>query len=382
MPSRKRAPGARFRVGRVSVYPHQGAWWVYYRDGGKPVRRKVADNKADAEQVAARVNAQLSEGAPTLLAFSPIGVSELRRQFLDSHDHVLNSTVSTVSRYRAATQHLEDFVRTLPKPPQAHEVRPEAFAAYLRSVEVTPNGHPNARWGRLRDKGVQFVLETVRAMYTFAGRRRHLPPYAGNPSADLPIDKLKVEDAKPIFVFTADTEAKLLAAADDWALPIHFTLAKTGLRVGELTHMLIDEVALTGGWLHVRNKPPLGWRVKTGTERAVPLLPEVVAVLRAVIGTRAAGPVFLRPRFRGGVAPCNPSWVERVVEILASGLAGRQSGRALVRFTAPTGGRPPVRCWANRRPPVCRGVGTVASAPRSTRNWPPPIPPGPAPVWG
>ncbi|HEY2785806.1 MAG TPA: site-specific integrase, partial [Fimbriiglobus sp.] len=78
----------------------------------------------------------------------------------------------------------------------------------------------------------------------------------------------------------------------------HFTFAKTGLRVGELVHLLIEDIDLDAGWLTVRNKPDLGWRVKTGQGRSVPLLPEVVAVLRSVIGGRPAGPVFLREKVR------------------------------------------------------------------------------------
>ena len=131
-------------------------------------------------------------------------------------------------------------------------------------------------------------------MYNFALKRRHLPPYVGNPFSELPLDRFKIEDAKPIFVFNEATELAFFKAASDWAFPIHFTLAKTGLRVGELTHLLIEDVELDGGWLHVRNKTELGWRIKTGQERAVPLLSEVVAVLRSVVGPRQSGLVFLR----------------------------------------------------------------------------------------
>jgi integrase len=42
--------------------------------------------------------------------------------------------------------------------------------------------------------------------------------------------------------------------------------------------------------------------VKTGNERAVPLLPEVVAVLRRVIGARSGGPVFVPERLVGRTA--------------------------------------------------------------------------------
>jgi integrase len=303
MSSRKRKASPRFRVGKVSVYLHHGAWWLYYRDGGGPVRRKVAEAREAAEQVAAQVNAQLTSGAPTLLSFSPIGVPDLRQQFLDYHEHVLKSSVGTVRRYRAATQHLDTFAAQQPRPPAAHEVRPDAFATYLRRIEVAPNGHRNSRKRTLRDKGVQFILETCRAMYNFAVKRRHLPPHVGNPFLELPLDRLKIEDAKPIFVFDAAAELAFLKAASGWAFPLHFTLAKTGLRVGELTHLLIEELDLEGGWLHVRNKTELGWRVKTGNERSVPLLAEVVAVLRWVIGDRKAGPVFLREKLVGHTPP-------------------------------------------------------------------------------
>lgn len=101
------------------------------------------------------------------------------------------------------------------------------------------------------------------------------------------------------FVFDAATELAFFQAASAWAFPIHFTLAKTGLRVGELTHLLIEEVDFEGGWLHVRNKTELGWRVKTGNERVVPLLPEVVAVLKSMIGRRKCGPVFVREKLVG-----------------------------------------------------------------------------------
>jgi len=303
MGPRKRTSTTRRRVGRVSLYLHHGAWWLYYRDGGNPVRRKIGQSHDDAEQVAAQVNSQLTSGAPSLLAFSPISVPELRQQFLFYHEKVLKSSMATVCRYRAATQHLVNYLMPQPKQVQAHEVHPNAFAAHLRGIEVAPNGHPHTKKRRLRDKGIQYILECCRAMYTFAAKQRHLPPYAGNPFAELPLDRLKVEDAKPIYVFNQASELAFFKAASPWEFGVHFTLAKTGLRIGELVHLLIEDIDLGTGWLHVRNKTVLGWRVKTGTERDVPLISEVVAVLERVINGRKAGPVFLRERFCARVSP-------------------------------------------------------------------------------
>src|SRR5262249_9855057 len=112
----------------------------------------------------------------------------------------LNSSLATVHRYRTATKHLENFVADQPKQPRLHEIRPDAFAVYLRKLEVAPNGHKNSGKRKLRHKGIQFILETCRSMYNFALKRRHLPPYVGNPFLELPLDRLKIEDAKPIFV--------------------------------------------------------------------------------------------------------------------------------------------------------------------------------------
>jgi hypothetical protein len=44
----------RGRVGKVSFYLHHGGWWLYFREGGKPVRRKVASTREEAEKVASQ----------------------------------------------------------------------------------------------------------------------------------------------------------------------------------------------------------------------------------------------------------------------------------------------------------------------------------------
>ena len=294
----QRGGARRKRIGRVSVYHHHGGWYVYYREGERSVRKRVADTRADAEKIAGQINAQVASCTPTMLAFEPVSVAELRQSFLDHHEHVLRSSLATVRRYRAATQHLEDFCRQLPSAPPAHEVSADRFVRYVREVSVSPNGHPNSQRRTLRDKGVVFILETCRSMYGFAARRRHLPPYAENPFSQLTLSRFRIEDAKSISVFDSVTEPRFLQALNDWAFPIHFVLAKTGLRPGELTHLLIEDLDFNDGWLLIRNKASLGWRIKTGQERAVPLCDEAVSVLQRVVGKRQQGLVFLRPRFR------------------------------------------------------------------------------------
>ncbi len=300
--SRRRKSG-RKRVGQVSYYQHHGGWHVYYRDGNRQVRRRAGDTEESAAQVAAQINAHLAVAAPTLFSFTPLSVPELRRKFLEHHEHVLRSTLATVSRYRAATQHLENFARAAAPSSPAHLLDGDQFVRYLRTIRIAPNGHNHSAKRPLRDKGIRFILKSCRSLYGFAAKKRHLPPYGENPFAGLGGKKFRVEDAKPVFVFDQATELRLLLAANDWSFPIHFILAKTGIRVGELVHLLVEDLDLNGGWLQIRNKPELGWRIKTGRQRAVPLIEEVVSVFRRVIGGRTAGLVFRKETFRAADCP-------------------------------------------------------------------------------
>jgi hypothetical protein len=72
------------------------------------------------------------------------------------------------------------------------------------------------------------------------------------------------------------------------------------MRPGELTHLLLpDDLDLQAAVLNVRNKPRLGWQVKTRSERAIPLVKPLADVLRTVIADRRTGPVFVCRRFHG-----------------------------------------------------------------------------------
>jgi integrase len=294
MAARRQSRSRRRKIGRVSLYQHHGSWWIYYRDGGRQVRRSVASDERTAEQIAAETNAQLTASAPTAFSFLPATLAELQAEFIDYHEAVLRSSLATVRRYRSATQHLVSFAAALGRKTLAHELQAEQFVRYLRTVRISPNGHANSRRRPLREKGIKFILETCRAMYGYAARHRRMPPYAPNPFAGLGGKRIRIDDAKRIFLFNEASQVKFLQAADDWSFPIHFLLATTGIRPGELAHLLIEDVDLNAQWLRVTNKPELGWRVKTRRDRQVPLLPETCEVLGRVIGRRTAGVLFRR----------------------------------------------------------------------------------------
>jgi integrase len=338
----------RIRLGRVSCYQHHGSWHVYYRDNGRPIRQRIGAEKNEAIRAAAEVNARLTSALPGTFSFVALSIEELRQRFLDHHELVAHSSLATVSRYRAATQHLVDYIRA-GKKLRAHELDGEAFAIHLRKLWVSPNGHPNSARRPLREKGIRFILETCRAMYAYAAKRRHLPPYAENPFAGIGSKQRWSTDRKPIFVFDQNGESNFFQDLTPWFWPLQFLLAKTGLRPGEAVHLLIEDLDLPAGWLKVCNKPELGWCSKTRRERSVPLIQELVDALHCVIGNRRAGPVFLRPKF------CAEG-------LIVAGAGYRQLAGEIERRIRTAEAESTIRLSDARRARICRSVWQEAGA--------------------
>ena len=329
---------AGFRVGRVRAYSRNQVWYLCYQEQGKRQRPRVGPDKKAARELAAQINAQLEVGAPSATGFDPIKIAELQRRWLEHHEHVLRSSMPTVNRYRTATEHLLKFVQSSRAPQSTSTFRvqhAEEFVRYLRTIEVAPNGHVNSRKRKLLDKGITYILTSCRTMFNYARKRRHLPPYTENPFSFLEIDRMPVENIKPISIFSPDQERRFLEACDDWQFPIFLTLLLTGMRPGELVHLLLpDDLDLDAGILRVRNKPWIGWQVKTRNEREIPLVQPLADVLRIVISSRQAGPVFLRRRFSSGSSPSLHGVAEAGMErVLHAKVAEReiQLGRPVSR---------------------------------------------------
>jgi integrase len=306
-----------FRVGKVQAYLRNKVWYLCYHDQGKRFRPRVGSCPREARKLAAQVNGQLASHAPASLSFEPVSIADLRGRWLEHHEQVLRSSPQTVDRYRTATDHL---LRFLERRPVRHASafragHAEEFVKHLRGLSVSPNGHANTAKRPLMDKGLKYVLECCRALFNYAARRRHLSPYAENPFASLDLDRIPVEVCRPVVLFTPEQEAEFVRRCDAWQFPLFLTLLLTGLRPGELCHLLLPEdLDLGGAVLRVRNKPRLGWQVKTRNERDIPLHPVLVQALECHLAGRRHGPVFLRRRFLPERLPSFASCRKRLEE--------------------------------------------------------------------
>lgn len=328
-----------FRIGKVRGDLRGKIWYLTYQENGKRLRPRIGPDKDHARQMAAQINSQLESHTHSVFNFEPVQIDELQTRWLNHHEQVLRSSLQTIRRYRAATTHLINFVREkggASKTSQFQARHAEEFVHYLRTINVAPNGHENSQKRPLLDKGIKYILQCCRSMFGYAIKRRHLSPYADNPFSCLDLDRIPIENAKVVSIFSPDQEKAFLEACDDWQFPIFLTLMLTGLRPGELTHLLLpDDLDLKTGMLYVRNKPHLGWQVKTRNEREIPLIDELRDVLKITVGNRHTGPVFLQRRYSPASAQSeiNGQTEKQLEELLQQLVAQEEaiSGKAINR---------------------------------------------------
>jgi integrase len=100
-----------------------------------------------------------------------------------------------------------------------------------------------------------------------------------------------------------DEVLKYLEAANEWPNPDERVATKlpvlTGMSAGEIVHLHVRDVDFTGGWLWVRSEGCIGqgWDPKTAARAsAVPMPPELLADLRALVRGYPDQAYLLRPR--------------------------------------------------------------------------------------
>jgi integrase len=333
------------RIGPVTIYKRGGACYLYYREDQESERRRVDGNLAVARATAAKVAAALGENRPSPLGFQRTTPRPLVDGYLDYVANVQKLAWRTLDRYRAALDRFLDFC-TVAEIVAIDEPTLEDFVRWLRGQKRTRNGAKTGTRAAYKIGGVKFILSTCRTAFNWAARRRMLPPYAVNAFSRFPIDQLRdtTSEDEGQRVLTLEQESSFFAACSEWQRGIFFTLATYGVRVGELTHLLIENVDMNAGTIEIRSKPELLWRVKTARRRHLPLTAEMKSLFERLIGDRKAGFVFLNEQFFTGkikvaanveTAKAFRSLVERIgVEYVEShpDTTERDTRRAVVQF--------------------------------------------------
>ncbi|MHC4198782.1 MAG: tyrosine-type recombinase/integrase [Planctomycetota bacterium] len=288
----------------VTIYRRGRTYYLYYREDGRSIRRRVDGNIAVARATASKVAAALDSGQQSPLGFHRTAPAVVVEKFLEYTEHVQGLAIRTRERYRAALGHFVTFAGEtgIGSVDRVSEATVEDFVKWLKGATRTRNGAAKGRKSKFHIGGIKFILSTCRTAYNWAAKHRFLPPYTDNPFSKFPIDKLRDRDQEDVYdnLFTPKQRDAFFAACDDWQRPVFMMLAAYGLRVGELAHLLVEDVDFKAGAIQIRSKPDLLWWVKTSRRRVLPIFPEVEPILKGVIGDRRAGFVFVNRAFAEG----------------------------------------------------------------------------------
>jgi site-specific recombinase XerD len=259
----------------VTIYRRGRTYYLYYREDGRSIRRRVDGNIAVARATASKVAAALDSGQQSPLGFHRTAPAVVVEKFLEYTEHVQGLAIRTRERYRAALGHFVTFAGEtgIGSVDRVSEATVEDFVKWLKGATRTRNGAAKGRKSKFHIGGIKFILSTCRTAYNWAAKHRFLPPYTDNPFSKFPIDKLRDRDQEDVYdnLFTPKQRDAFFAACDDWQRPIQ-----------------------------IRSKPDLFWWVKTSRRRALPIFPEVEPILKGVIGDRRAGFVFVNRAFAEG----------------------------------------------------------------------------------
>ena len=255
----------------MTIYKRGLAYYLYYREAGVSHRQKVEGNLAVARATASKVASAMSDGRPSPIGHKRTSPQELVTGYLAYITDVRSLALRTQDRYRAALDRFLGFcqdagIATV----DAIDVGAvEDFVKWLRGQTRVRNGASKGKREAYKTGGIKFILSTCRTAMNWAGRRRMLPPFAENPFMAFPIDGLRDRDSRDgeRIIFAPAQETAFFGACSEWQRGIFITLATYGLRVGELTHLLVEDVDLAGGSFRIRSKPELFWNVKTGRSR-------------------------------------------------------------------------------------------------------------------
>ena len=272
----ERPPGGRQagheyeRIGeRVSVFLNGRVWYANWQEGPKQQRKSLRTRNHDVARQKARVlESELSGTVPRQAGtFDVAAVVQAYLDWQDSNDRA----AKTMMKYRGV---LNRFV--------AHCHTAGVRLMHAISVQTIDEFGVRRRRDGMAAKTVYTELTIIRQWLNFAVTRRMLTasPVAGT--------KLVKPKPTPRDYWRQDKLDAIVDTAKGPYKAAYLLMSETGMRVGEVIHLTHDDLTLDGRTpvAHIRPKEVVAgakpWRPKNGEERAVPLSPRAVAMLRSL----------------------------------------------------------------------------------------------------
>ena len=297
-------PGTR-SLRRVRIYSRQHhfviQWWdpQARRNLNERVNGDLIDAIGRAREIDARLENFKSAGQGPL-KLGTLDMVECYLQDLRRRANAGQVSVATIARYGSALGHFRQFADQPPIRkafPFASGINRDfqlAFAAHLEQLQISPNGHPNARRRALR--GQTFILDCVRSMFEWGSdpsRGNMLPDGFRNPFVDRNCTRrTAARDQFGQPDINAEMAAQFFAGCDEFQLALFGPILLYGLRATEPTNVFCEHV--DSDWFKVICVPELDYLTKGKRDKRFPMIAIVKKLLVPRLTLSTQGLLFTR----------------------------------------------------------------------------------------
>jgi site-specific recombinase XerD len=235
----------------VRIFRRGNTWYANFQHEGRQRRQSLKTrSKKEARRLAIQLEAEILQSR-FRAAIDPSPIASVVRSYLEYLDTERRAK-KTLAKYGAV---FDRVLAVAARRDARHidEVNLKFVDTYRRD-RVAAGAAP---------KTVYTETVVIRQPVNFALSREML--------AVDPLKGLRLAKPRPTVqpCWTKVEVDGILSASREPQRSMFALLAETGMRVGELKHLLWDDVDLERGFFHVRPKD--GWKPKTGDQRAIPI---------------------------------------------------------------------------------------------------------------
>lgn len=247
------------------------SWYIDYSDpiSGKRIRKVCGESRREAEKFRTIIETEtLKGGASQSEPLNP-PIYEFLQEYID-HLGATGITVSSLTRFRQILQNFSNFI--------FNEKKNTEVLGDITAKDIWDYVHYRKNMG-MKDKTISMELSEIKKLFRYAIA---INAVMSNPTAL--VNYKSTKDNTPHF-FTKDEIKKIFKSfPQEWMRDIFRTFLYTGMRKGELMHLLWKDVDIDNKFIHVRQQifkdGEIIYKTKTiSSARSIPMYDEVTNIL-------------------------------------------------------------------------------------------------------
>lgn len=262
-------------------------WQIDTCRNGVRIRKIVGPSKRLALEVLADIEGRMVRGEHGIGRRDAL-ISEIFKRFLDHADARLSPR--SVRRYQNVVERFTEFLTSRPRTKRGSHLDPGVIEQFRQERLQSPRPP--------KTKSMNFEIKALRTIFNCAKQWGLIDR---NPTEG--VKTQRVTDARPLRFLSDEECRRLLEESPDDMRAIILGFLMTGMRRGELEHLVWDDIDFGARIIRIRHKPD--WRPKSH-EREIPISPDLEGLLKNLKLQRSSAHEYVftlegRPAFDGDI---------------------------------------------------------------------------------